>query len=117
MYSRRDQPLAGDPPVPHSTSSKHSKVPSLLLPLQQANTHAVPARQWKKWCDLAQRVFNETYAVMLVNQDILIHPQAKKTPDDWWSTTAWNSAWLAADAAQKAIVDISRGVGYATKPH
>lgn len=84
-----------------------------LMPLQQHNTHKVSARKWRNWPDICQRVFNETYECMLPNQSLFLHPKTAPVPDAQWSTTAWNAAWIAADACQKALKDITKGVGYA----
>ena len=61
------------------------------------NTYKVPKSQWKKWPELAQRVFNSTYYIMKENQTIFLHPKTDWTFQDQWNTTAWNAAWTAAD--------------------
>jgi hypothetical protein len=87
-----------------------------LMPLQQENTHKVPARQWRKWPDICQRVFNETYAVMINNQDLFLHPKGQMAPEQQWKTTAWNAAWIAAEACKNALKDIEAAVGYKKAP-
>lgn len=62
------------------------------------NTHRVPPKQWKKWSQRAQIVFNELYEAMRKNQTIFTHPKADVIPDKHWSTIVWNAAWVAADA-------------------
>lgn len=87
--------------------------PGLLHPLQQVNKHKVPARKWKNWPDICQRVFNTTYDGMMIDQRLFLHPKAVPHTSEHWDTTAWNAAWTAADACQKALKDIVAGRGYA----
>lgn len=68
-----------------------------------ANHHKVPAKQWRKWCPLSRRAFNETYDVINWNQKILIHPKTTAVPDKQWLTTAWNVAWLVADNIENSL--------------
>lgn len=84
-----------------------------MAKLQQPNTHKVPDKQWKKWPDICQRVFNSTYEDVQQNQSLLIHPMAATQVQECWNTTAWNVAWLAADNTLRALKDIEKGVGYA----
>lgn len=91
-------------------------MPSYLKPLQQRNKHKVAPKQWKGWPDIAQRVFNETYAVMLHNQYLFLHPKGRENLPEHWKTTAHNAAWEAADAVVKALDDIVEGRGYARAP-
>lgn len=88
-------------------------MPKLKTPLQQTNHHKVGASQWRKWPDIAQRVFNATYEELLANQHLLLHPKADPSRDEYWKTTAWNAAWIAADNVVVALKDIEAGVGYA----
>lgn len=83
-----------------------------LMPLQQPNRHNVPKRKWRNWPDICQRVFNDTYHSMLPNQDLFLHPKATPHDPAHWTTTAWNAAWIAADACQTALKAISKGEGY-----
>ena len=85
----------------------------LKKPLQQDNLHKVPAKKWRNWPDICQRVFNEVYLTMVHNQDLFLHPKAKINSDPHWNTTAWNGAWTAADAVQRALKDIIKAKGYA----
>ena len=85
----------------------------LKHPLQQINKHKVPLKKWKNWPDICQRVFNTTYDAMMIDQRIFLHPNAPSHGSNHWKTTAWNAAWTAADACQKALKDIIAGVGYA----
>ena len=63
-----------------------------------ANRYKVPLKKWRKWNATARRVFNETYSAMSSNQYIFLHPQQGKISNRLWRTTAWNAAWIAADA-------------------
>jgi hypothetical protein len=83
-----------------------------VLPLQQPNPYRVPKKQWKRWPDLAQRVFNSTYSTLRDNQELFLHPKAKAAAQNQWDTTAWNAAWMAADGCQQGLQDIADGVGY-----
>ena len=85
----------------------------LKKPLQQDNHYNVPMKKWRNWPDLCQRVFNEVYSTMDQNQTLFLHPKAKGYSKAHWNTTAWNGAWTAADAAQKALKDIIKAKGYA----
>lgn len=85
----------------------------LKIPLQQVNKHDVSKRQWKKWCDLAQRVFNETYDTLVHSQSIFVHPKGGLVGQEYWNTTAWNAAWTAADAVMHGLDGIVNQKGYA----
>lgn len=63
-----------------------------------ANKHKVSQNQWRKWNTLARKVFNEVYSTMKRNQPLFLHPKQSKTEPKLWNTTAWNAAWIAADA-------------------
>jgi hypothetical protein len=80
--------------------------------LQQENKNKVPASQWRKWPDLAQRVFNDVYAAMEQNPALFVHPKTKKIAANQWGTVAWNAAWIAADATLTALKDVEKGIGY-----
>lgn len=69
------------------------------------NKYSVPEEQWVRWNDSAQSVFNEVYFTMThKNQQRLFrHPEASEIPHDQWTTTAFNVAWIAADAAQAVL--------------
>lgn len=62
------------------------------------NRYKVPAKKWRKWGPVARRVFNETYSAMAGNQRLFLHPHQDKISSRMWRTTAWNAAWIAADA-------------------
>lgn len=64
------------------------------------NKYKVPARQWKKWSRLAQKVFNNVFESMRPSmQHAFHHPEAQLLPSKHWSTVRWNAAWIAACAA------------------
>lgn len=65
-----------------------------------ANKHRVPKKQWRKWSLLARKVFNELYSAMVLNKELFLHPHQKKLTNRMWKTTAWNAAWIAADATR-----------------
>jgi hypothetical protein len=94
-------------------------MPRLKKPLQQRNKFKVPSSQWKKWPDIAQRVFNDTYSVMMGSPSLFKHPKdpiqkpASRTQASHWKTTSWNAAWIAADGVVKALADIVAKRGYA----
>ena len=67
-----------------------------------ANRNHVPLRQWRKWSSLARRVFNETYGAMMANPEHYWHPMSERVGKKLWKTTAWNAAWIAADAVRDA---------------
>lgn len=83
--------------------------------LQQENTYRVPKKQWARWPDIAQRVFNSQYQCMANNQDLFRHPRAETVAPGHWDTTAYNAAWIAADGVVTALKDIEAGVGYKEK--
>ncbi len=66
------------------------------------NYHGVSKRQWKKWNEQEQQVFNDLFAMMCDNQHLFIHPKTKFMPALYWETTAWNAAWMVADLLRMA---------------
>jgi len=63
-------------------------------------------------------VFNETFETMSDNQGLFRHPKTAAVPQAQWTTTAWNAAWIAADAvvgevllAGTVVQDISPKTG------
>jgi hypothetical protein len=61
------------------------------------NIHFVSKSQWKKWNKAEQEMFNAMYYRVLDNQRLYMHPMAAKQSDECWKTTAWNTAWEAAE--------------------
>lgn len=66
----------------------------------RANLYRVPVRKWRKWSAMGRQVFNEVYSAMAGNQRLFLHPQQDKISKRMWRTTAWNAAWIAADATR-----------------
>lgn len=62
------------------------------------NRNHVPLKQWRKWSPKARAVFNDVYAFIYENHDIVTHPRAEAAPTAQWKTLSWNAAWIAADA-------------------
>lgn len=62
------------------------------------NKFAVPADVWDSWSEAAQQVFNRLYWYMLQNQTLFKHPKSPVLEHEQWKTTAWNAAWIAANA-------------------
>lgn len=63
-----------------------------------SNDYSVPQRQWAKWSVAACRAFNGLYYVMSASPHLFQHPQADVVSGEYWSTTVWNAAWMAAEA-------------------
>ena len=61
------------------------------------NLYGVSKRQWKKWNNTEQALFNQLYHLILYNQTLFTHPLSFKVNGLHWETTAWNAAWMAAD--------------------
>lgn len=68
-----------------------------------ANLYHVPQRQWRKWTEIARRVFNEVYSATNGNQSLFLHPKAEASPRSQWRTTSWNVAWTSADAVMAQL--------------
>lgn len=62
------------------------------------NTYRVPKKRWQTWDEAARYVFNETYSTMHDNVELFLHPKQEEPGHIEWKTTAWNAAWIAADA-------------------
>lgn len=60
------------------------------------NRHQVSKRLWKRWTPDAKQLFNDLFELMR-DQRLFTHPKAEIVKDAHWTTTAWNSAWMAAD--------------------
>lgn len=67
------------------------------------NSYRVPKDRWTTWTETARRVFNMTYRFMMENQWAMLHPKQEPPKPAHWKTTSWNSAWVAADAADNEI--------------
>lgn len=69
------------------------------------NYHRVPKKQWAKWTETGRMTFNVVYGHMMTEAWAYRHPKAEAVPPAHWSTTAWNAAWIAADAASGLMAD------------
>lgn len=69
------------------------------------NSYRVGRSQWKLWTEEARYTFNEVYVTMAYNQGLFKHPKDKDVSDEFWDTTSWNAAWIAADAVTAAQQD------------
>ena len=69
------------------------------------NTNRVPRRQWDRWSGASRRVFNAVYKFMLDNPWVMRHPKQTAVSPAHWKTTAWNAAWIAADAVDDRLPD------------
>lgn len=69
------------------------------------NENRVPVKQWRKWSSESKIVFNRVYEFCFNNPDLMLHPKQEKPKPLFWKTTAWNAAWIAADAVDDAIPD------------
>lgn len=66
------------------------------------NRYRVPLKQWTKWSQRAQDLFNAVFSAMQNNQSLFQHPKAPDMNDVYWKTTAWNAAWVAANTVDDA---------------
>ena len=73
------------------------------------NCYGVRDSVWKKWSRNARLVFNITYAFIIDNQDLMVHPNTKKVLRYQWKTTAWNAAWIAANATDGYETKVLKG--------
>jgi hypothetical protein len=69
------------------------------------NTYRVPKKTWRKWSATARQVFNGLYRSMMDSpwafQTQSVQEMGLKRRQ--WRVTAWNSAWIAADAADGRV--------------
>lgn len=69
----------------------------------EKNRNRVPKKQWTKWSEQARRVFNRVYMFCVENEWAMRHPKSPKPKTEFWETTAWNAAWIAADAVDDTL--------------
>lgn len=69
------------------------------------NKFKVGKKVWRKWSLLARTVFNRVYEFVYDNPEMMLHPKQEKPKPIFWKTTAWNAAWIAADAVDDTIPD------------
>lgn len=67
------------------------------------NKFRVPKKAWGYWTLVARHVFNKTYQTMIESPDVFRHPEDQKTEivPEYWKTTAWNAAWMAASVCSR----------------
>lgn len=70
--------------------------------MHSRNEFKVPRAKWREWSKLARRVFNDVYSSMTDSAWAFQAPSIKAVTGRAWKTTAWNSAWIAADAVKEA---------------
>ena len=74
------------------------------------NFYNVQTKQWKKWGNVGQEMFNRMYRAMTKSPDIFqVASPPHKQPNqhkDYWKVIAWNVAWTSASEA----VDLMRSV-------
>jgi len=75
--------------------------------MTEDNKHEVNKKQWKKWDDTGKEVFNGLYEYMGENQHLFNHPMTIIIPQEYWNTTAWNAAWIAAELVRKSTKEIT----------
>lgn len=82
------------------------------------NTFKVNARKWHRWSQKARHVFNEVYDQMVGSPWAFQHPKVAggSIRASQWTTTAWNAAWVAADAADKTGFDLVQDCDRRGKP-
>lgn len=76
-----------------------------MATISRANLYHVPGKKWRKWSANARGVFNLVYSTMRSNQRLFAHPKAVAVSREHWGTTAWNAAWIAANAANGELPD------------
>lgn len=76
-----------------------------MATISRANLYHVPGKKWRKWTVRAREVFNLVFSTMRSNQGLFAHPKAAKVSREHWGTTAWNAAWIAANAANGELPD------------
>ena len=86
---------------------KPEKVTATMLDkgIDARNRYKVPVKQWRKWSRIARTVFNRVYNFAINNESLLMHPKAPASKPVHWKTTAWNAAWVAADAVDDTLPD------------
>jgi hypothetical protein len=67
------------------------------------NRFKVPSARWNRWSDTARCVFNSVFMQAKDSQMLYLHPKTDPVPKVQWQTTAWNVAWIAADAVQDVM--------------
>ena len=73
------------------------------------NLHKVPQAQWRKWNEAEKQLFNDIRSDMLENKRQYLHPKQKPPVDEYWDTTTWNAAWMAADYLKEQRKGLNHG--------
>lgn len=63
------------------------------------NIFKVNKKQWRKWNKLARKVFNEVYDAIKSGHKVIYPDGVMHLDKKTIQVMAWNTAWLAADAA------------------
>lgn len=61
------------------------------------NVYRVPSSSWKRWSLPARCMFNQMFKAVRDHQHLFRHPRSKVQATKHWETTAFNTAWVAAD--------------------
>lgn len=80
--------------------AKRERIPATAT---SRNIYRVQPRQWRKWNAKARETFNWLFGLMTKQPELFAHPKAPKQRPEHRKTTAWNAAWLAADAVTDAM--------------
>lgn len=86
------------PPAPETVDALDEEQVDTSTQAFAGNKFAVATDVWDGWSEAAQQVFNRLYWYMLQNQTLFKHPKAPLLEHVQWKTTAWNAAWIAANA-------------------
>jgi hypothetical protein len=65
------------------------------------NSNKVPVKTWNKWSLRARYTFNTLYEGMKANPLLFLAPSTPEPTKRQWKVTAWNAAWIAADAIRE----------------
>lgn len=49
-----------------------------------------------RWTEEQKDFFHTLFPYFALNQELFKHPKASELPHELWVTTAWNTAWIAA---------------------
>lgn len=63
------------------------------------NLFKVPKKQWAKWTVRGRETFNYIYDILMHNFKVVCPPKFGELHGKTRKVVAWNTAWLAADAA------------------
>ena len=63
------------------------------------NAYAVNASRWRRWSIPARRTFNTVFHTLMESWDLITPNTLHDAKPAAIRVTAWNTAWIAADAA------------------